>query len=257
MAVKTVYELFDFLQPNNAFSITATREGVTTTLSSATDTVSYILSRYATRKKAFIKGDKVTHSEAMQDFTEDFTRFKNYRQDGIDKMFDALMQEYNPIENVFEDIDETTTTDDDFTKTETTTHNTTDSTTYNSRNNKTGTDTIAHSGNDTDTHSESGFNTTDTYTPANKDQHTYNSSDGTTYNSQDSKSGTDATTHTGTDAIAGSDNRDIEVEHTYHRHGNIGVSSAQSLIVQSLDLYKRSLAEELIDMFINEYTFYA
>ena len=257
MAVKTVYELYDFLTPNNAFAITANREGVETTLSSATDTVSYMLSRYATRKKAFIKGDSITRSEALQDFIEDFTRFKNFRQDGIDKMFDAMMQEYNPIENVFEDISETTTTDDDLSRSETTTHNTTDTTTYNSRNAKTGTDTVSHDGKDTDTHSVAGFNNQSSYSPDNKDEHSFDSSDETAYNSTDAKSGTDATAHTGTEAVAGTDNRDIETEHTYHRHGNIGVSSAQSLIVQSLDLYKRSLAEELIDLFINEYTFYA
>ena len=257
MAVKTVYELYDFLAPNNAFTITATREGVTTTLSSATETVSYMLSRYATRKKAFIKGDSITHSEALQDFVEDFTRFKNYRQDGIDKMFEAMMQEYNPIENVFEDISETTTTDDDLSRSETTTHNTTDTTTYNSQNAKTGNDTIAHNGKDTDTHSVAGFNSQASYSPDNKDEHSFGSSDATTYNTTDAKTGNDATAHTGTEAVAGTDNRDIATEHTYHRHGNIGVSSAQSLIVQSLDLYKRSLAEELIDMFINEFTFYA
>ena len=165
MAVKTVFELYDFLTPNNAFAITATREGVETTLSSANNTVSYMLSRYATRKKAFIKGDSITTSEALQDFVEDFTRFKNYRQDGIDKMFDAMMQEYNPIENVFEDIDETTTTDDDLSRSETTTHNTTDTTTYNSRNAKTGTDTVSHDGKDTDTHSVAGFNNQSNYSP--------------------------------------------------------------------------------------------
>ena len=234
MAVKTVYELYDFLTPNNAFAITATREGVETTLSSANNTVSYMLSRYATRKKAFIKGDSITTSEALQDFIEDFTRFKNYRQDGIDKMFDAMMQEYNPIENVFEDINETTTTNDDLSRSETTTHNTTDTTTYNSRSAKTGSDKIEHDGKDTDTHSVSGFNNQSSYTPDNKDEHNFDSSDETTYNTTDAKTGNDATAHTGTEAVAGTDNRNIETEHTYHRHGNIGVSSDESKLCSSL-----------------------
>lgn len=257
MAVKTTYELFDFLAPNNAFAITATREGVETTLSSANETVSYMLSRYATRKKAFIKGDSITRSEALQDFIEDFTRFINFRQDGIDKMFDAMMQEYNPIENVFEDTTESITTNDDLSRSETTTHNTTDTTTYNSRNAKTGTDTVSHDGKDTDTHSVAGFNNQSNYSPDNKDEHSFDSSDETAYNSTDAKSGTDATAHTGTEAVAGTDNRDIETERTLHRHGNIGVTSSQYLVELTLNLYKRSLAEELIDLFINEFTFYA
>ena len=52
MAVKTVYELYDFLTPNNAFTITATREGVTHYQAK----ILYLICQDRTRKKAFIKG---------------------------------------------------------------------------------------------------------------------------------------------------------------------------------------------------------
>lgn len=258
MAVKTTYEVIDFLADNNAFSITASADGETKTISTPTQTVDYILKKYPTRKISFIKGNAMSRADALADFIEDFARFIAYRQDGINKMYDAFItQTYNPIENVFESIEETTETDDDFIHGHKITDSGNDVTRFNTTDSKTGSDTLERDGNDTDTHTVAGFNDQSDYNAGDKNKTDYNSSEETTYDSANSKTGTETLEHGKVETNSGTDARDITTEHTYERHGNIGVSSAQSLIVQSLDLYIRSLADEIIDAFMNQYTYYA
>ena len=72
---------------------------------------------------------------------------------------------------------------------------------------------------------------------------THNRTDTTTYGKVDTQSGTDATND---DTL-----RSLRV------HGNIGVTTNNQLINQELEMRMMSLAEMLLDNFINDYTFYA
>lgn len=257
MAVVTVYEIFDII--NGDYHINATdTDGNTQTVISSDNAKKYLIKRYGTRRYKVLRGAAATKTEAGADLLEDFQRYIQNRQHGIDRMYQAMYdQVYSPIENVFSEETERTQTDDDLThglNTATTGSNTT---TYNTQDAKTGTDALAHSGNDTFTHKRAGFNSTDSYKPDTEDKTQFNSTDTTTHNTQDAKTGTETLAHNVTVANSGKDQRDIDTQRTYSRHGNVGVTSAPQLINEELALYIKSLAEMILDNFIDVYTFYS
>lgn len=71
-----------------------------------------------------------------------------------------------------------------------------------------------------------------------------------------SNSGTDSNTQTGTVTDAGETSGSSSTERTLHVHGNIGVTTASSMIAETVELYSMALAEMIIDDIINEYTYY-
>lgn len=145
---------------------------------------------------------------------------------------------------------------------------------------ETGSDTLSKSGAIVNTHDKVGFNNTDTYTQDTKDTETYNSYDETTqkgtterttYGHTDTNSGSDtfqhghiitdggsdSQTHTGTVTDSGTDSGSNDTDRELHVHGNIGVTSNVDLITQELELRKISLAEQILDDFVNAYTYYS
>ena len=159
----------------------------------------------------------------------------------------------------------------------------TDSIAYGKIDTLSGTDTITHSGHDVTTDErekeieKAGFNSPNTYTKDTKEsehsendfvsnftdtqQHgktdTLSGTDRTTYGKTDTLSGTDSIAYGKTDTQSGKDSTDNVESRTLHAHGNIGVTTATSMITETLELYANSLAEMLIDNFINDYTFYS
>lgn len=257
MAVVTVYEIFDIISGDFHISATDT-EGNTQTVISSDNAKNYIIKRYGTRRYKVLRGAAATETEAGADLLEDFQRYIQNRQHGIDRMYQAMYdQEYSPIENVFSEETERTQTDDDLTHGLSTATTGSDTTTYNTQDAKTGTDALAHSGNDTFTHKRAGFNSTDSYKPDTEDKTQFNSTDTTTHNTQDAKTGTETLAHNVTVANSGKDQRDIDIQRSYSRHGNVGVTSAPHLINEELALYVKSLAEMILDNFIDDYTFYS
>ena len=257
MAVVTVYEIFDIINGDYHISATDT-EGATQTLISSDDAKKYLIKRYGTRRYKVLRGAAATETEAGADLLEDFQRYIQNRQHGIDRMYQAMYdQVYSPIENVFSEETERTQTDDDLTHGLSTATTGSDTTTYNTQDARTGTDALAHSGNDTLTHKRAGFNSTDSYKADTEDKTAFNSTDTTTHNTQDAKTGTETLAHNVTVANSGKDQRDIDTQRSYERHGNVGITSSQELINQELALYIKSLAEIILDNFINDYTFYS
>lgn len=257
MAVVTVYEIFDIINGDYHISATDT-DGNTQTLISSDNAKKYLIKRYSTRRYKVLRGAAASETEAGADLQEDFQRYINNRQHGIDRMYQAMYdQEYSPIENVFSEETERTTTDDDLTHGLSTATTGSDTTTYNTQDARTGTDALAHSGNDTLTHKRAGFNSTDSYKADTEDKTAFNSTDTTTHNTQDAKTGTETLAHNVTVANSGKDQRDIDTQRSYSRHGNVGVTSAPELINQELGLYVKSLAEMILDNFIDDYTFYS
>lgn len=257
MAVVTVYEIFDIINGDYHISATDT-DGNTQTLISSDNAKKYLIKRYGTRRYKVLRGAAASETEAGADLLEDFQRYINNRQHGIDRMYQAMYdQEYSPIENVFSEETERTQTDDDLTHGLNTATTGSDTTTYNTQDARTGTDALAHSGNDTLTHKRAGFNSTDSYKADTEDKTAFNSTDTTTHNTQDAKTGTETLAHNVTVANSGKDQRDIDTQRSYSRHGNVGVTSAPELINQELGLYVKSLAEMILDNFIDDYTFYS
>lgn len=257
MAVVTVYEIFDII--NGDYHISAQdSDGNTQTLISSDDAKKYLIKRYATRRYKVLHASAASETVASAELLEDFQRYIQNRQHGIDRMYQAMYdQEYSPIENVFSEETERTKTDDDLTHGLNTATTGSDTTTYNTQDARTGTDALAHSGNDTLTHKRAGFNSTDSYKADTEDKTAFNSTDTTTHNTQDAKTGTETLAHNVTVANSGKDQRDIDTQRTYTRHGNVGVTSAPQLINEELALYIKSLAEMILDNFIDDYTFYS
>lgn len=142
------------------------------------------------------------------------------------------------------------------------------------------TDTTDKTGSETHEIEKAGFNAPNSYTNDTRDTLSFSSredetttvvadatqygkvttnsgTDTTTYGKVDTLSGTDSTTYGKTDTLSGTDSTDHDSDRTLHVHGNIGVTTNTQLIESELELRMKSLAEMLIDNFINDYTFYA
>ena len=81
--------------------------------------------------------------------------------------------------------------------------------------------------------------------------------DQTQHGKTETHSGSDQTTYGKTETHSGKDERDETIERELRVHGNIGVTSNVDLITQEIDLRLKSIAEMLLDDFVNQYTYYA
>ena len=265
MAVKMVFDLYDllsnFLDTNDDFKITATDlDGNTQVVTSSLNTRKYILSKYATRRFPVIKGDTIPTSEGALELASDFRMWVINRQRNIDIMYQALYDyDYSPIENTDRYESEITNTDDTTTYGKKNTESGSDTTMYGKVDTLSGSDANVRTGKETTSNSKAGFNSTNTYTPTDKSETQYtNLTDTETYGKTDTLSGSDSVTYGRVDTESGSDVKDVDIERTLHIHGNIGVTTLTFMIDELLSSrQKETLAEMLIDNFINDYTFYS
>ena len=292
MAVRTNFELFDFLTGSLTgydLSITATdKEGVTQTVSSNDNTKRYFLHKYGTRIYPVLTGmNSATPDMARANFVEDFRAWVSNRQHNIDLQYQALNDyEYSPIENVFRHEVETIDATDETTYGRKDTESGTDSVTYGKKDTESGTDSITYGKKDTESGTDTltkggsevheiekaGFNSPQSYTNDTKDTLTFtNRTEGTQYGHVNTESGTDSTqyghvnTQSGTDSTqyghvntqSGTDSTDKDSTRTLDVNANVGVSTAQSLIDEELKLRLISLADMLLDNFIDDYTYYS
>lgn len=297
MAIKTVFEVFDLLDPTKDFKIEAKDlDGNTQTIITSANALRYISRKHGSRRYALLTGAyPATVEDATTSFNDDFKLWILNRQHNINKQYQALFDyDYSPIENV--DRYETETTNQDhvtaYGKTET--NSGTDTTTHS------GTITEAHSGTITDAHTgtitnansgkdstvntgnitreneKAGFNSPNSYTNVNKETETYNSrkeelthglTETETRNNNDTRTlqNSDTTTHNNSDALqhghtvtdGGTDRIDNDTTRTLRVHGNIGVTRSDELINFEIDTRKLCLAEMLMDNFMSDYTFYS
>ena len=123
-------------------------------------------------------------------------------------------------------------------------------------NGKTNTQTLNNS--DTRTHAD-----TDTQTLNNSDTRTHADTDTQTLDNSDTRTHADTDTRTHADTEAMTHGHKIETtnsgtrEFESHIHGNIGVTTSTAMISELIDARNMSLAEMLLDNFINDYTFYS
>lgn len=333
MAVKTTRELYEFLDGNNDFSITAKDvNNVNQTVITSENCVRYIKRRYGDRRYCLLTGQSIpTLSEMYEEFSQDFRLWILNRQHNIDRMYQTLVDhDYNPIENYNRTEVETNTGSDEttFGKRETTTgtdtttygkttsESGTDTTTYGKVDTLSGTDSLQHgktvtssgadtvedsgddsvidSGNENKEIQKAGFNSPNSYTPDTKETTTFGNRKSKTeygkvtetdYGKVETNSGTDSTRYGKTDTLSGSDSiaygkretlggsdsisrnttvadsgsnsTETENERNTHAFGNIGVTTNQKMATEEIKLRQISLAEMLIDNFINDYTFYS
>ena len=292
MAVRTNFELFDFLSGSLSgydLSITASdKDGVTQTVTSTDNTKRYFLHKYGTRIYPVLTGmNSATPDMARANFVEDFRAWVSNRQHNIDLQYQALNDyEYSPIENVFRHEVETIDATDETTYGRKDTESGTDSVTYGKKDTESGTDSITYGKKDTESGTDTltkggsevheiekaGFNSPQSYTNDTKDTLTFtNRTEGTQYGHVNTESGTDSTqyghvnTQSGTDSTqyghvntqSGTDSTDKDSTRTLDVNANVGVSTAQSLIDEELKLRLISLADMLLDNFIDDYTYYS
>ena len=110
----------------------------------------------------------------------------------------------------------------------------TDSTTYGKKNTESGSDSITYGKKNT----ESG-------------------SDSVTYGKKNTESGSDSVTYGHKNTQGGTDKTDDDTSRELHVHGNVGVSTNNQLIEAEIEMRNMSLAEMLLDNFINDYTYYS
>lgn len=256
MAVRTNFELFDFLTNNNDFSISATDiTNVLQTVTSSSNAVQYMLHKYGTRQYSILRGSSATVNDAFSDFSLDFRLWIMNRQHNIDRMYQALFDyDYSPIENVDRYENESVNKDIDTTYGRKNTES--GRTSVSNQENLTDSDVNTRSGNTVNETDRAGFNEPNTYNNDTKNTETYNSV-------KDSRAQTKQTTDTGytdhgkVDTLSGTDIVNDDTLRTLRVHGNIGVTTNTELLESELELRKKSLAEMLIDNFIKDYTFYA
>ena len=102
--------------------------------------------------------------------------------------------------------------------------------------------TITNSGNDSITYGKTN---------------TESGSDSITYGKTNTESGSDSITYGKTNTESGKDTIENTSIRELHSHGNIGVTTSTDMILGVIEMRKISLAEMLIDNFINDYTYYA
>lgn len=271
------FELYEFLNTSKNFIITATDlTGSSQTIITSDNAVKYMLHKYGTRKYHVIRGlGDIESTDAFNDFNEDYRLWVTNRQHNIDKLYQSMFDyDYSPIENVDRYESETTNKDIETTygkrttESGTTSNALTESVEETHENNVIdgGTDTTIKNGQIVNDTQRAGFNSPNSYTPAEKNTETYTQlSDQTNYGKtnrdagevETSKTATDTTTHGKILSDSGTDSTDDDTIRTLRVHGNIGVTSNVDLLQQEENYRLQSLAEILIDEFINDYTFYA
>ena len=205
--------------------------------------------------------------DATLDFNTRFQIFKLKNQGDVDRMASAFYAEYNPIDNFDkkEEITENNTTENTIVgkvkDSETTESNS------NSNNTKSG--NIVETGNDTQlpydnvtVNSVSPENNNEYY---NKDksenqigQMQTNSSFETTYNSvKDVTQGQASNVKESSKSWENYKDTNTETRALHsHVHGNVGTTRTQTMIADELSLRIRTLADYIMDKFLDENTFY-
>ena len=277
MAITTTFEIIDFINNTNDYSITAVDiDGNNQIVISSADALQYIKHKYSLRKYSVIRGlISATSTDANTDFGLDYRLWIKNRQHNINKQYQALFDyDYSPIENVDRYETETINKDIDTTygRKNTESGNTVISGSETTDNDTTntlitsGTDSTTKSGNVVSELEKAGMDTPNNYTNYEKTTETYNSlRDSTSYGKTETTTGTndtdvsrsETTQHGKTDTLSGTDVTNDDTARTLRVHGNIGVTRSDELVGYEIETRKLCLAEMLIDNFINDYTFYS
>lgn len=265
MSNNAKFEVYDILSSNtDNYSIHATDlDGNTQTIATSDETKRYLITRYGTRLYTFLypENNNVTLSDSKLHFYNTFVWWFKSRQDNIDKMYQALFNyDYNPIENT--DRYETETINDD--KSIKYGKNISDNFTEDRTEVSTGedvshiTDVTNHTGQEITTIDKAGFNSPNDYTKDTQQIEEINTTDDNTTTNDATRNNKITTDngHNETIINSGTDITNGNIERELHTHGNIGTTTSYELLGGELRLREYSLANSLLDAFINEYCYY-
>lgn len=251
--MKRFYSIEEMLENDTRdWKLSFNKEETTTTIATS-DTVKHFMRRFYGDR--LYSEHEVNVSDAHSDFWVDWSMFLSRNNESIARIYQAMTEEYNPIENYdrHESITVTHTGDD------TTTYSGTEQNTKSGSidNEKTGSETSANgTGNDAITTSNyvTGYNQSDESLEsksvttgkttlsfnARKDKQTYNSL-------------SDTKTFTGRNDKVEYNTEDTT---TAHLHGNIGVTTNTEMIERELELRSMNVCDIVLKKFIDEVTFY-
>ena len=205
--------------------------------------------------------------DATLDFNTRFQIFKLKNQSDVDRMASAFYAEYNPIDN-FDKIEEIKENENNVNKiTGNVTDTKTDESAINSSNTKSG--TVNESVNDTQQPYDNV--TVNSVSPENNDTFYHKDKTENQIGAVQASSNRDMTYNGLTDTTAGTTNTSSEnvkawndYNDTNERnktfnsrvHGNVGTTRTQTMIADELSLRIRTLADYIMDKFLDENTFY-
>ena len=205
--------------------------------------------------------------DATLDFNTRFQIFKLKNQSDVDRMASAFYAEYNPIDNFDKREDSTENENNVNTITGNVTDARTDESTVNSSNTKSG--TVNESGNDT----QQPYNNVTVNSVSPENNVTFYNKDKieNQIGAVQSSSNRDTTYNGLTDTTAGTTNTSTENVKTWNNyadtnernktltsrvHGNVGTTRTQTMIADELSLRIRTLADYIMDKFLDENTFF-
>ena len=205
--------------------------------------------------------------DATLDFNTRFQIFKLKNQSDVDRMASAFYAEYNPIDN-FDKIEESTEKEDSSNVITGSVKETgTENTTSNASNVKSG--NVTESGTDTQNPFEN--TTVNSVSPENNDVFYHKDKTINQIGQAQSTSNKDTTYNGLTDATQGQTENHSESAKTWENyndtntrnktynsriHGNVGTTRTQTMIADELTLRIRTLADYIMDKFLDENTFY-
>lgn len=204
----------------------------------------------------------------LTDFFQKWIELKRY---DYSRLYIGLLKEYNPIENYDRMEDWEDTGKNDYTMNENSqSENLQENTTTKNISN---TNTTSKTGNDTEKIEENtqyidyvtAFNNPDNFTENSKNVTTKsgdNNYSTTIYNTQeiDENSGNETFTNKNDfseeKAINSTKNENNSNKHVGRVHGNIGLSTASDMLFKEFELRKRNLVIEILEEFIEKFTFF-
>lgn len=199
-------------------------------------------------KRILIK-DCDSLSDAFESFVDYFVYYKTIFQDDLNRLYNAWILEYNPIEN-YDRIEQSET---NLLHGETHTIVGSDNYSSNKTDTASGTDTTTEKFKNTTEEYESGMNSSNTFTPTRK----------TTNDSKENGNTTDllhGETHTIVDSGNNSNNKTDTASGTdttsinSRTHGNIGVTTSQQMLQSELDLRMKMQVENFVKFIIDKFT---
>ena len=186
---------------------------------------------------------------AFASFVDYFTYYKTIFQDDLNRLYNAWITDYNPLENY--DRQENSSTD--LLHGETHTISGSGQHSLSKTDTASGTDTTTEIFKNTTEEYESGMNSSTSYTPDRKttnasleDGNTTDFLHGETHTISESGSNSDSKT----DTASGTDKTTI----SGRTHGNIGVTTSQQMLQSEIDLRMKMQIENFVKLIVDKFT---
>lgn len=248
----------DNLLSGNVFEIYATLENVQHTIISSADSTFYMKESFSgflfmsNYSDILTKEQNITNAKLM--FEQAFTLFLSSNQENINRMYRAMIAEYDPLENYDRKEDGGWT--DAHHKGSRTSRASKETTTPNLVTETIETPRTTIEAKDF----QYGFNSVEE-TPVNRSETKATAGENTTKTNNTGNSVREATADSNyeetrdiSDTVYDNDKHSFD---GYRVHGNIGIVKAQDMIASEIELRKKSLAMLLLDEFIYKYCFYS